>query len=669
MGYIYDDVLDNNLNESGFNTKHIKLQLDEFCQDVTELAKKGELDPVIGRTTEIDRVINILGRRRKNNPCLVGYAGVGKTAIVEGLAQKIVEGNVPAFLRNTKIYSLSLTSIVSNSKFRGQFEEKVQAIVEELKLNKHIILFIDEIHMLCTAGGSEALSATDILKPALARGEIRCIGATTFNEFKHSIEKDNALDRRFQKVVVNVPSVEDTINIVNNIKDRYEEFHGVKYSPEIVKKIVKLTDNYITDRYFPDKAIDLLDEAGAYRKVRGVSKTRQISAIESKLEKNNILWKEAIDSNEYSKAITFSEVNENLKKKLDKEIKNTSSTSVKLVTDEDLYEVISKMTNVPLSKINDNEIDNLNGIFDYLKTRVIGQDEAVNKVVRAIQRNRIGLKRKTGTMGNFIFVGPSSCGKSYLAKEIGEYIFGKESNILRIDMSEFAEPHSISKLIGAPPGYVGYGEGGILTEHVKENPRSVIVFDEAEKAHPTIFNILLQIMDDGFATDSVGKKIDFRNCLIIITSNMGVEAAEYSNSHKLGFSSSDDKRNTENEKEATISIINKKLSGFFSSEFLNRIDDTIIFSYLTKDNMKAVLEKEIAELKESILEIGNYKLTFTSKAKEFILNEGYEKESGARYLQKTLKTLVEDEICNKILDGTLSSEVKISVENGKIKIK
>lgn len=666
MGYIYNDVLDKNLQEAGFNTKHIKLQLDEFCQDITELAKKGKLDPVVGRETEIERVIQILGRRRKNNPCLVGYAGVGKTAIVEGLAQRIANGNVPTQLRDTKIYSLSLTTVVSNSKFRGQFEEKIQTLVEELKLNKHIILFIDEIHMLCTAGGSESMSATDILKPALARGEIRCIGATTFNEFKHSIEKDNALDRRFQKVTVNVPSVADTIVILNNIKDKYEQFHGVKYTPEIIKKIVKLTDNYITDRYFPDKAIDLLDESGSYKKTQSVSKTRQISTIEAKLKQNNALWKEAVENNQYAQAISFNEICKNLKTKLENELKSSLDDGVKVVTDEDLYEVLSKMTNVPLSKINDNEVDNLNGIFDFLKTRVIGQDEAINKTVKAIQRNRIGLKRKTGTMGNFIFVGPSSCGKTYLAKEIGEYLFGKESNILRIDMSEFAEPHSISKLIGAPPGYVGYGEGGILTEHVKENPRTIIVFDEAEKAYPDIFNILLQIMDEGFATDSVGKRVDFRNCLLIITSNIGMEQASYKVGHKLGFGMKSDNKSIKNEEK---SIVQKELQSFFTSEFLNRIDDIIIFKHLTKDDMKIVLDKEIADLKENILEIGNYKISFTSKAKEYILNEGYDKKGGVRVLQRKMKELVEDEICNKILDGTLKENVKISIEDGRIKIK
>lgn len=666
MGIIYDDVLDRNLKEAGFNTKHIKLQLDEFCQDITDLAKCGKLDPVVGREAEIERVIQILGRRRKNNPCLVGYAGVGKTAIVEGLTQRIANGNVPSYLKETKIYSLSLTTIVSNSKFRGQFEEKIQAIVDELKLNKNIILFIDEIHMLCTAGGSESMSATDILKPALARGEIRCIGATTFNEFKHSIEKDNALDRRFQKIVVNVPSVADTVTILNNIKDNYETFHGVKYTPEIIKKIVKLTDNYITDRYFPDKAIDLLDESGSYRKTKTISKAKRISAIEAKLAQNNTIWKNAVENNQYTQAISSGEISKKLKKKLENAIRESAANEIKYVTDEDLYEVLSKMTNVPLSKINDNEVNNLNGIFDYLKGRIIGQDEAINKTVKAIQRNRIGLKRKTGTMGNFIFVGPSSCGKTYLAKEIGEYLFGKESNVLRIDMSEFAEPHSISKLIGAPPGYVGYGEGGLLTEHVKENPRTVIIFDEAEKAHPDIFNILLQIMDEGFATDSIGKKIDFRNCLIIITSNLGVKTASYNANHKLGYGLKSD---VSLQHKNDINIINKELQSFFTSEFLNRVDDIIIFNHLTKEDMKNVLEKELSELKENISEIGNYKLSFTSKAKEFILDKGYNKEGGVRFLQKCLKDLIENEICNKILDGTLKESNKISVENGKIKIK
>lgn len=664
MGYIYNDVLDKNLQEAGFNTRHIRLQLDEFCQDITELAKKGKLDPVVGREDEIERVIQILGRRRKNNPCLVGYAGVGKTAIVEGLAQRIIDGTVPTQLKNTKIYSLSLTTIVSNSKFRGQFEEKLQTMIEELKLNKHIILFIDEIHMLCSIGGNELLAATDILKPALARGEIRCIGATTFGEFKRSIEKDNALNRRFQKVTINVPSVNDTIIILNNIKEQYEQFHGVKYTPEIIKKIVKLTDNYITDRYFPDKAIDLLDEAGAYRKSAPTKKTSQMSLIKSKLEKANTNWKTAVNNNQYVKAIEFSENYKKLKQKLENEINLSSDNNIKYVVDEDLYITLSKMTNVPLSKINDNEVDNLNGIFSFLNNKVIGQNEAINKTVKAIQRNRIGLKRKNGTIGNFIFVGPSSCGKTYLAKEIGEYLFGKESNILSIDMSEFAEPHTISKLIGAPPGYVGFGEGGILTEHVKENPRSVVIFDEAEKAHPSIFNILLQIMDNGFVMDSMGRKVDFRNCLIIITSNIGMNKIDYNNKHKLGFEiKTENSQNTNN-----IDIVYKELSKFFLPEFLNRIDDIILFNYLTKENVKLILDKEIEELKSNIFEIGNYKITFTNKAKEFILNKGYNREGGVRILQKTLKDLIENEICNKILDGTIKETTKVYIENGELKL-
>lgn len=659
MGKLYDGVgtLENEINESGFNTKHIENNIEKYCTDITKQASEGKLDPVIGREGEIERVIQILGRRRKNNPCLVGYAGVGKTAIIEGLAQRIAENKVPKALKNVKLYSLNLSTFVSESKFRGQLEERMNELVDILKYNKNYVLFVDEIHMLCGVGGGDALSATDILKPSLARGEIRCIGATTFDEYKKSIEKDNALARRFQKVNVTVPSVEDTIKILHNVKGNYEEFHSVKYSDEIIKKIVTLTDNYITDRFFPDKAIDLMDEVGSYKKFRVVKEPKKVNAYEKQLDRLEKDYKHSIEIKDYNNAIKINQEIDNIKEKvsIEKSMEKVKDSIYNNdITDEDLYAVISKMTGVPLSKINDNEVDNLNGIYDYLNSKVIGQEEVINNIVKCIQRNRIGLKRKTGTIGNFIFLGPSAVGKTYLAKEVGSYLFGKESNILKIDMSEYAEPHSVAKLIGAPPGYVGHEDGGVLTEHVKNNPRSVIIFDEAEKAHRSIYNVLLQIMDEGFAKDSMGRKVDFRNCLIVLTSNLGVKAAiEKTSITKIGFNNhSIDEINESKEKESK-EIMNKEVSNYFSPEFLNRIDKVVVFNALTKDVMSNVLEKEINELKNNLLEIGNYQLKISKTAKNHILEKGFVENGGVRTLQRTLKDLVEDEICNLILDSKI----------------
>lgn len=671
MGNMYNDVssFNNELEKSGFNSRHIELNIDKFCTDITKQAKDGKLDPVYGRDEEIERVVQIIGRRRKNNPCLVGYAGVGKTAIIEGLAQRIADNKVPKALKNIKIYSLNLSTFVSESKFRGQLEERMNTLVEELKVNKNIILFVDEIHMLCGVGGGDSLSATDILKPALARGEVRCIGATTFDEYKKSIEKDNALARRFQKVTITVPSAEDTIKILNNVKEKYEEFHSVKYSDDIIKKIVSLTENYITDRFFPDKAIDLMDEVGSYKKFRSVKEPKKINSYETKLDKLVNDYNKAVADNDFAHAVKISSEIESIKEKM------SFAKSMEIVrdsiynndiTEDDLYVVISKITGVPLSKINDKEANNLNGIYDYLKSKVIGQDEVIKNIVKCIQRNRIGLKRKTGTIGNFIFLGPSSVGKTYLAKEVGEYLFGKESNILKLDMSEYAEPHSVAKLIGAPPGYVGHEDGGVLTEHVKNNPRTVIIFDEAEKAHRSIYNVLLQIMDEGFAKDSMGRKVDFRNCLVILTSNLGVKAVMEKNSiQRIGFSNSSINNDDVNKEIEKKKIIEKSVSDYFSPEFLNRVDKVVTFNSLTKEIMSSVLDKEISELKENLIEIGNYQLKISKTAKNYILDRGFVENGGVRTLQKTLKDLVEDEICNMILDSKIKKGDMIDISLSK----
>ena len=645
--------------------KKTSLILDTYGTNLSKRAIEGKLDPVIGRTEEILRVIQILGRRRKNNPVLVGEPGVGKTAIVEGLALKMVEGNVPVSLQGKVIYTLELSTIVAGTKYRGQFEERMKSIVDELILNPHVIVFIDELHTLVGAGGSTgSLDASNIIKPALARGEIRCIGATTFDEFRENIEGDGALDRRFQKVVIDPPSLEETIEILSNIRHKYEEHHCVSYSDEVINLIVKLADRYIMDRFFPDKAVDILDEVGSYKHLTNMKVPPGIKALEEKLVQKENAKRKAVSRQLYEVAAKERDICLTLKERIKNDLavwKEQMAINQLVITEDDVLKVVSKATGVPIEKISDKENKNLLGLNKHLSSRVIGQEEAVNKIAVTVQRNRVGIRKRNRTMGNFIFLGPTGVGKTQLAKELTEYLFDSEDSMIRVDMSEYMEPHSISKLIGAPPGYVGFESGGFLTEQVKRKPHSVILFDEVEKAHPEVFNVLLQMLDDGQLTDSLGRTVDFRNCLVILTSNTGSKKLDEFG-QGIGFESSSKMVNQVEEEKA---ILRKALKGKFSPEFLNRIDEIVVFNRLTEDNIMDILTKECKELALNLDEVGNYILKISKGAKTIILNQGYDPKYGARPLRRTLERLIENKVSELILKGELKEGGTINIKSAK----
>ena len=645
--------------------KKTSLILDTYGTNLSKRAIEGKLDPVIGRTDEILRVIQILGRRRKNNPVLVGEPGVGKTAIVEGLALKMVEGNVPVSLQGKVIYTLELSTIVAGTKYRGQFEERMKSIVDELILNPHVIVFIDELHTLVGAGGSTgSLDASNIIKPALARGEIRCIGATTFDEFRENIEGDGALDRRFQKVVIDPPSLEETIEILSNIRHKYEEHHCVSYSDEVINLIVKLADRYIMDRFFPDKAVDILDEVGSYKHLTNMKVPPGIKALEEKLVQKENAKRKAVSRQLYEVAAKERDICLTLKERIKNDLavwKEQMAINQLVITEDDVLKVVSKATGVPIEKISDKENKNLLGLNKHLSSRVIGQEEAVNKIAVTVQRNRVGIRKRNRTMGNFIFLGPTGVGKTQLAKELTEYLFDSEDSMIRVDMSEYMEPHSISKLIGAPPGYVGFESGGFLTEQVKRKPHSVILFDEVEKAHPEVFNVLLQMLDDGQLTDSLGRTVDFRNCLVILTSNTGSKKLDEFG-QGIGFESSSKMVNQVEEEKA---ILRKALKGKFSPEFLNRIDEIVVFNRLTEDNIMEILTKECKELALNLDEVGNYIFKISKGAKTIILNQGYDPKYGARPLRRTLERLIENKVSELILKGELKEGGTINIKSTK----
>ena len=663
MGEIYPEEEKEKRTKPKF--KKQTLVLDTYGTNLSKRAIEGKLDPVIGRTDEILRVIQILGRRRKNNPVLVGEPGVGKTAIVEGLALKMVEGNVPISLQGKVIYTLELSTIVAGTKYRGQFEERMKSIVDELILNPHIIVFIDELHTLVGAGGSTgSLDASNIIKPALARGEIRCIGATTFDEFRENIEDDGALDRRFQKVTVNPPSLEETIEILSNIRHKYEEHHSVSYSDEVINIIVKLADRYIMDRYFPDKAVDILDEVGSYKHLTNMKIPQKIKVLEEKLVQKENAKRKAVSRQLYEVAAKERDACLTLKERIKKDIsiwKEQMAVNQLEITEDDVLKVVSKSTGVPIEKISDKENKNLLGLNKHLSSRVIGQEEAVNKIAVTVQRNRVGIRKRNRTMGNFIFLGPTGVGKTQLAKELTEYLFNSEDSLIRVDMSEYMEPHSISKLIGAPPGYVGFEGGGFLTEQVKRKPHSVILFDEVEKAHPDVFNVLLQMLDDGQLTDSLGRTVDFRNCLVILTSNTGSRKLE-DFGQGIGFESSS---KMVDQAEEEKSILRKALKGKFSPEFLNRIDEIVVFNRLTEENVMDILTKECKELALNLEEVGNYIFKISKGAKTIILNQGYDPKYGARPLRRTVERLIENKISEFILKGDLKEGGTINVKSTK----
>ena len=643
--------------------------LDSYGTNVTQLALDNKLDPVIGREDEILRVIQILGRRRKNNPVLVGEPGVGKTAIVEGLASRIIEGNVPVTLQGKIIYTLELSTIVAGTKYRGQFEERMKAIVDELIENPHVIIFIDELHTIMGAGGSTgSLDASNIIKPALARGEVRCIGATTFDEFRESIEEDGALNRRFQKVVVEPPSLEETVEILSFLRHKYSDYHNVNYSDEIIELIVKVADQYMMDRYFPDKAVDILDEVGSYKHLKHIKIPQRIKNMEVKYGDKEKEKKHAVRSQQYEKAAKLRDECLRMKTRIDVEYKKWKAelSEVKMdITEDDILYVVSKATNIPVEKITDKEHKNLLGINKHLSSKVIGQDEAVDKIAVTIQRNRVGIRKRNRTMGNFIFLGPTGVGKTQLAKEISSYMFNSEDAMIRIDMSEYMEAHSVSKLIGAPPGYVGHEGGGFLTEQVKRKPHSVILFDEIEKAHPEVFNVLLQMLDDGYLTDSLGRTIDFRNCLVILTSNTGSRKVQEFGAG-IGFG----RKTVAQQQDEEKSIINKALKNKFAPEFLNRIDEVVIFNTLTKDNVMSILNKECKELANNLLDVGEYVLKISKGAKDIILNQGYDPKYGARPLRRSLERLIENPVAEMILKGELQEGdiIKVTSDKGELKI-
>jgi len=641
------------------------LVLDTYGTNLSKLAIEGKLDPVIGRTDEILRVIQILGRRRKNNPVLVGEPGVGKTAIVEGLALKMVEGNVPVSLQGKIIYTLELSTIVAGTKYRGQFEERMKSIVDELILNPHIIVFIDELHTLVGAGSSTgSLDASNIIKPALARGEIRCIGATTFDEFRENIEKDGALDRRFQKVVVDPPTLEETIEILSNIRHKYEEHHSVSYPDSVINLIVKLADRYVMDRYFPDKAVDILDEVGSYKHLTNMKVPQKIKTLEEKLVLKENAKRKAVSRQLYEVAAKERDACLTLKSRIKQDLaiwKEQMAVNQLEITEDDVLKVVSKSTGVPIEKISDKENKNLLGLNKHLSSRVIGQEDAVDKIAVTVQRNRVGIRKRNRTMGNFIFLGPTGVGKTQLAKELTEYLFNSEDNLIRVDMSEYMEPHSTSKLIGAPPGYVGFESGGFLTEQVKRKPHSVILFDEVEKAHPDVFNVLLQMLDDGQLTDSIGRTVDFRNCLVILTSNTGSRKLE-DFGQGIGFESSTKMVNQVEEEKA---MLRKALKNKFSPEFLNRIDEIVVFNRLTEDNVMEILTKECKELALNLEEVGNYVFKISKGAKAIILNQGYDPKFGARPLRRTVERLIENKVSELILKGDLKEGGTINVKSTK----
>ena len=669
MGEIYPEEENIRSEKRGKRKTNSLTVLDSYGTNVSQLAIEGKLDPVIGREDEILRVIQILGRRRKNNPVLVGEPGVGKTAIVEGLANRIIEGNVPVTLQGKTIYTLELSTIVAGTKYRGQFEERMKAIVDELIENPDVIIFIDELHTIMGAGGSTgSLDASNIIKPALARGEIRCIGATTFDEFRESIEEDGALDRRFQKVVVEPPSLEETIEILSHLRHKYSEYHNVNYSDEIINLIVKVSDQYIMDRYFPDKAVDILDEVGSYKHLKHIKIPQKIKNLEQKLALKELEKKEAVKSQQYEVAAKHRDSCLNLKETIAKEYskwKDQISTIRMEITEDDILYVVSKATGVPIEKITDKEHKNLLGINKHLSSRVMGQSEAIDKISVTIQRNRVGIRKRDRTMGNFIFLGPTGVGKTQLAKELSSYLFNSDDDLIRIDMSEYMEPHSVSKLIGSPPGYVGHESGGFLTEQVKRKPHSVILFDEIEKAHPEVFNVLLQMLDDGFLTDSLGRTIDFRNCLVILTSNTGSRKVQEFGTG-IGFGS----KTVAQEQQAEKDIINKALKQKFAPEFLNRIDEVIIFNSLTKDNVMTILNKECKELAENLNDVGDYVLKVSKGAKDIILEQGYDPKYGARPLRRSLERLIENPVAEMILKGQLTEgdTIKVAATKGVIKI-
>jgi len=639
--------------------------LDNFGRDLTKMAEADRLDPIVGREKEIERVSQILSRRKKNNPILIGEPGVGKSAIAEGLALRIIQRKVSRVLFNKRIVSLDLASLVAGTKYRGQFEERMKAVMQEIEKNPDVILFIDEIHTIIGAGGaSGSLDASNMLKPALARGELQAIGATTLDEYRQHIEKDGALERRFQKVLIEPTSMEETVEILDNIKDRYEDHHSVKYTDDAIKACVKLTERYITDRHLPDKAIDALDEVGSRVHLTNINVPKEILDIEGKIEGLKDEKNEVIKSQQYEKAAELRDDERKLQDQLEtakrKWEKESKSNRVE-VTEEHVAEVVSMMSGVPVTRISESETGRLAHMADEIRHKVVGQDEAVAKVVKAIQRNRAGLKDPNKPIGSFFFLGPTGVGKTQLAKVLAQYLFDSQESLIRVDMSEYMEKFSISRLVGAPPGYVGYEEGGQLTEKVRRKPYSIILLDEIEKAHPDVFNLLLQVLDDGHMTDGLGRKIDFKNTILIMTSNIGArQLVDFGTGVGFGTKAQEDQK-----ADSTKGIIQNALKKAFAPEFLNRIDDMIMFNSLSREDIHQIIDIELEKLYGRINDLG-YEIGMTDSAKDFIVDKGYDEKFGARPLKRAIQKYIEDPLAEQIVKSNLEEgdTIKIDVKKG-----
>ena len=635
--------------------------LDSFGRDLTRAAEENRLDPIVGRERELERICQILSRRKKNNPILIGEPGVGKSAIAEGLASRIVEHKVPRALFNKKIYMLDLASVVAGTKYRGQFEERIKSIINELSKNPDIILFIDEIHTIVGAGNANgSLDASNMFKPALARGELQCIGATTLDEYRQYIEKDGALERRFQKILVEPTTPEETVAILNNIKGRYEDHHLVSYQPEAIEACVKLTNRYMSDRHLPDKAIDALDEAGARVHIQNMNVPATIIELESSLDEVRKLKQKSVKEEKFVEAGSYRDQERSIMNKLSsaKKAWETESNANRItVTEQDVAEVVAMMTGVPVQRIAENESTRLLNMDKELQDTVIGQQEAINKVVRAIRRNRAGLKDPNRPIGSFIFLGPTGVGKTYLAKVLAKYLFDSEDALIRIDMSEYMEKFAVSRLVGAPPGYVGYEEGGQLTEKVRRRPYSIVLLDEIEKAHQDVFHLLLQVLDDGHLTDSLGRKVDFKNTIIIMTSNIGSRQLK-DFGQGVGFGTQA-KKNAQDE--YNHSVIENALKRSFTPEFLNRIDDVVIFESLSKENINKIIDIELKAIFERVKEIG-YNVQLTEKARDFIMEKGWDVQYGARPLKRAIQKHVEDVLSEALLQFTISKGTLITID-------
>ncbi len=632
--------------------------LDRFGNDITKAAEEGRLDPVVGREREIERLIQILSRRKKNNPVLIGEPGVGKSAIVEGLALRIKEHKVSRLLFDKRIVSLDMAAIVAGTKFRGQFEERIKAIIEEVKKSPDVILFIDEIHNIVGAGSaSGTMDAANLLKPALARGELQCIGATTLDEYRKNIEKDGALERRFQKVIVEQTSAEETLQILHNIKKNYEDHHNVIYTDGALEACVKLTQRYVSDRFFPDKAIDALDEAGAKVHVANVNAPKEIEELEDKIAETTAKKQDAARKQDFEAAANYRDEAHKLQTELqqkkeqwEKELSKNRET----VDADKIAEVVAMMTGVPVQRIAQSEGARLLNMRDELKQSIIGQDEAIDKIVKAIQRNRVGLKDPNRPIGTFMFLGPTGVGKTHTAKKLAEFLFDSRDALIRVDMSEYMEKFSVSRLVGAPPGYVGYEEGGQLTEKVRRRPYSVVLLDEIEKAHPDVFNMLLQVMDEGRLTDSLGRQVDFKNTIIIMTSNIGTRQLKDFGGG-VGF------KTVRNEQEYSRGVIQKALNRTFAPEFLNRVDDIVMFNSLDKEALYKIIDIEIEGFHKRAAGLG-YQLTVTDAAKEFIVEKGFDSQYGARPLKRAIQKYIEDELAEMILRAEITQGSNLIID-------